>query len=160
MAYRALEDITVEEIGAAGVPPDEAERLHAGLRRILLESGSSGPEAWDAISKRLLSPDLPFPLHQMMYYGCYVGFDSEPPPAWIPHGLVANALDTLSLPKGSAIAIDMQMTVTAVIIYLAIILAGYVVVSIADSFAPNEIATRLKIANAKAIFTQVKISCL
>ncbi|RRT47542.1 hypothetical protein BHE74_00039337 [Ensete ventricosum] len=74
--------------------------------------------------------------------------------------LVANALDTLSLPKGSAIAIDMQMTVTAVIIYLAIILAGYVVVSIADSFAPNEIATRLKIANAKAIFTQVKISCL
>ncbi|RRT47543.1 hypothetical protein B296_00037311 [Ensete ventricosum] len=71
MAYRALEDIMVEEIGAAGVPPDEAERLHAGLRRILLESGSSGPEAWDAISKRLLSPDFPFPLHQMMYYGCY-----------------------------------------------------------------------------------------
>ncbi|CAL9057221.1 probable acyl-activating enzyme 17, peroxisomal [Musa acuminata AAA Group] len=284
MAYRPLEDITVEEIGAAGVPPDEAERLHACLRRILLETGSSGPEAWDAISKRLLSPDLPFPLHQMMYYGCYVGFDSEPPPAWIPNEecaastntgrllqrrgkellglrykdpissftdfqefsvanpeaywkmifeemgisfsvppscilrdhdsypggqwmpgahlnaaslclslndkrglddvvilwrdegddslpvhtmtlkelrtqvwLVANALDTLSLPKGSAIAIDMQMTVTAVIIYLAIILAGYVVVSIADSFAPNEIATRLKIANAKAIFTQDSI---
>lgn len=49
----------------------------------------------------------------------------------------------------------MPMTETAVISYLAIVLAGYVVVSIADSFAPTEISTRLKISNAKAIFTQV-----
>ncbi|KAJ8630448.1 hypothetical protein MRB53_023771 [Persea americana] len=68
--------------------------------------------------------------------------------------LVANALETLGLKKGSAIAIDMPMNVTAVIIYLAIVLAGYVVVSIADSFAPREISLRLKISNAKAIFTQ------
>ncbi|KAJ6794858.1 putative acyl-activating enzyme 17, peroxisomal [Iris pallida] len=68
--------------------------------------------------------------------------------------LVANALDMLGLAKGSSVAIDMPMTVTAVIIYLAIVLAGYVVVSIADSFAPTEISTRLKISNAKAIFTQ------
>ncbi|KAL5987576.1 putative acyl-activating enzyme 17, peroxisomal [Asimina triloba] len=67
---------------------------------------------------------------------------------------VANALDTLGLAKGSSIAIDMPMNVTAVIIYLAVVLAGYVVVSIADSFAPREIATRLNISNAKAIFTQ------
>ncbi|XP_004294995.1 PREDICTED: probable acyl-activating enzyme 18, peroxisomal [Fragaria vesca subsp. vesca] len=69
--------------------------------------------------------------------------------------LVANALDqdgTFS--KGDAIAIDMPMTVSAVIIYLAIILAGYVVVSIADSFAVNEIATRLRVSKAKGIFTQ------
>lgn len=69
--------------------------------------------------------------------------------------IVANSLETLGLKKGSAIAIDMPMNVTAVIIYLAIILAGYVVVSIADSFAPREISLRLKISNAKAIFTQV-----
>lgn len=68
--------------------------------------------------------------------------------------LVAHALETLGLPKGSAIAIDMPMNVTAVIVYLAIVLAGYVVVSIADSFAPREISLRLKISNAKAIFTQ------
>ncbi|KAF6169027.1 hypothetical protein GIB67_038524 [Kingdonia uniflora] len=68
--------------------------------------------------------------------------------------LVAHALETLGLDKGSAIAIDMPMNVTAVIIYLSIVLAGYVVVSIADSFAPLEISTRLKISNAKAIFTQ------
>lgn len=67
--------------------------------------------------------------------------------------LVANALDTM-FRKGDAIAIDMPMTCTAVIIYLAIILAGYVVVSIADSFAANEIATRMKISKAKGIFTQ------
>lgn len=54
----------------------------------------------------------------------------------------------------------MPMTVTAVIIYLAIVLAGYVVVSIADSFASHEISSRLKISNAKAIFTQVIFSIL
>lgn len=72
--------------------------------------------------------------------------------------LIANALDTLGLPKESGVAIDMPMNVTAVLIYLAIVLAGYVVVSIADSFAPKEITTRLTIANAKLIFTQVSIS--
>ncbi|XP_065870390.1 probable acyl-activating enzyme 17, peroxisomal [Euphorbia lathyris] len=68
--------------------------------------------------------------------------------------LVAYALDALILEKGSAIAIDMPMDVNSVVIYLAIVLAGYVVVSIADSFAPIEISTRLRISGAKAIFTQ------
>lgn len=67
--------------------------------------------------------------------------------------LVANALDT-TFTKGDAIAIDMPMTVNAVIIYLAIVLAGFVVVSIADSFAAKEIATRLRVSNAKGILTQ------
>ncbi|KAL5708512.1 putative CoA ligase ccl12 [Ranunculus cassubicifolius] len=67
--------------------------------------------------------------------------------------LVANALDA-SFSKGDTIAIDMPMTVTAVIIYLAIVLAGCVVVSIADSFAAKEIATRLRVSKAKGIFTQ------
>lgn len=68
--------------------------------------------------------------------------------------MVANALDNM-FSKGDAIAIDMPMTVTAVVIYLAIVLAGFVVVSIADSFAAKEIAARLRVPNAKAIFTQV-----
>ncbi|KAJ7540403.1 hypothetical protein O6H91_10G013200 [Diphasiastrum complanatum] len=70
---------------------------------------------------------------------------------------VANALDGLGLQRGDAIAIDMPMDVFAVIIYLAIILAGYVVVSIADSFVSNEIATRIRISKAKCIFTQDNI---
>jgi acyl-coenzyme A synthetase/AMP-(fatty) acid ligase len=68
---------------------------------------------------------------------------------------VAKAIDALELPKGSAIAIDMPMDVNAVVIYLAIVLAGYVVVSIADSFAAPAISMRLKLSEAKAIFTQV-----
>ncbi|XP_010673494.2 probable CoA ligase CCL12 isoform X1 [Beta vulgaris subsp. vulgaris] len=67
--------------------------------------------------------------------------------------LVANALDA-TFAKGDVIAIDMQMTPNAVIIYLAIILSGRIVVSIADSFAAKEIATRLRISKAKGIFTQ------
>ncbi|XP_071697584.1 probable CoA ligase CCL12 [Rutidosis leptorrhynchoides] len=67
--------------------------------------------------------------------------------------LVANALRLL-FTKGDPIAIDMPMTVTAVILYLAIVYSGFVVVSIADSFAAKEIATRLRVSNAKAIFTQ------
>lgn len=47
----------------------------------------------------------------------------------------------------------MPMTDWSVAIYLGIVLAGCNVVSIADSFAPPEIATRLNIAGAKAVFT-------
>ncbi|CAL0329866.1 unnamed protein product [Lupinus luteus] len=71
--------------------------------------------------------------------------------------LVASAIDA-TFSRGDAIAIDMQMTANAVIIYLAIVLAGCVVVSIADSFAPKEIEARLRISKAKGIFTQDFIS--
>uniref|UniRef100_A0A0D2ZQV4 AMP-dependent synthetase/ligase domain-containing protein n=2 Tax=Brassica oleracea var. oleracea TaxID=109376 RepID=A0A0D2ZQV4_BRAOL len=71
--------------------------------------------------------------------------------------LTAHALNALGLEEESAIAIDMPMNVESVIIYLAIVLAGHVVVSIADSFSPREISTPLKISKAKAIFTQQKV---
>ena len=67
--------------------------------------------------------------------------------------MVSNALKVL-FSKGDLIAIDMPMTVTAVILYLAIVYSGLVVVSIADSFAAKEIATRLRVSKSKAIFTQ------
>ncbi|KAJ3677501.1 hypothetical protein LUZ60_003225 [Juncus effusus] len=280
--YQALDKITAEEIAAVGVPLQEAERIQEALGGVLREQGGvSGPATWREICERVLTPELPFSIHQMMYYGCYRSFKSSTPPAWIPnlddalstnigrllqkHGNeilgsgytdpisnfsefqkfsisnpedywkmifeemeikfskepscilcenskypggqwlcgafinsasnclkakkgrsladvavtwrdegcdssplntmslkelkaqvchVANALDTLGLEKGSAIAIDMPMNVTSVVIYLAIVLAGYVVVSIADSFAPAEISTRLSISKTKAIFTQ------
>ncbi|ESQ31857.1 hypothetical protein EUTSA_v10003719mg [Eutrema salsugineum] len=68
--------------------------------------------------------------------------------------LAAHALSALDLEEESAIAVDMPMNVESVVIYLAIVLAGHIVVSIADSFSPREISTRLKISKAKAIFTQ------
>ncbi|CAL8471383.1 g10925 [Coccomyxa elongata] len=66
----------------------------------------------------------------------------------------AAALRLAGHTPGQAIAIDMPMTVEAVVAYFGIVLAGCAAVSIADSFAPAEIAMRLRISNAAAIVTQ------
>ncbi|MCH7668426.1 MAG: AMP-binding protein [Acidobacteria bacterium] len=58
------------------------------------------------------------------------------------------------LRPGDAVAIAMPMLLEAVVAYLGIIYAGGIAVSIADSFAPDEIATRLRISDTKAIVTQ------
>ncbi len=67
---------------------------------------------------------------------------------------VAAALEAAGYAPGDALAIDMPMTYTSVLVYLGIVAFGAAAVSIADSFAPGEIATRLRIASAKGIFTQ------
>ncbi len=67
---------------------------------------------------------------------------------------IANSLRSINVQQGDFIAIDMPMSLEAVAIYLAGIKAGNPVVTIADSFAPKEIAVRLKITNPKVIFTQ------
>ncbi len=66
---------------------------------------------------------------------------------------VANSLVDAGYKVGDALGVVMPMTDWSVAIYLGIVLAGCNVVSIADSFAPPEIATRLNIAGAKAVFT-------
>lgn len=68
--------------------------------------------------------------------------------------LVAASLKRRGFKPGDALAILMPMTAEAVAIYLGIIKAGCVVVGIADSFRPKEIATRLRLGNALAVFTQ------
>ena len=70
---------------------------------------------------------------------------------------VANGLVEAGFQPGDAIAVNVPMHVESVAIYLGIIKAGGVVISIADSFAPDEIQMRLRIANAKGIFTQDSI---
>ena len=67
---------------------------------------------------------------------------------------VAVALRALGCCPGDAVAIDLPLTVEAVVAYLGIVLAGCAVVSIADSFVAREIAARLRISGARAIFTQ------
>ena len=71
---------------------------------------------------------------------------------------VANGLVGIGMEPGDAVAVDMPMNAESVAIYLGIVKAGCVVVGIADSFAPDEIATRLRIGKAKAIFTQDSIN--
>jgi len=68
---------------------------------------------------------------------------------------IANAIgQKLNLGKGDPIGICMPMTPESVAIYLGIVKAGCVVVSIADSFSAIEIETRCRLSGAKAIFTQ------
>ncbi len=71
---------------------------------------------------------------------------------------VANGLVEIGIEPGDAVAVDMPMNAESVAIYLGIVKAGCAVVGIADSFAPDEIATRLRIGNATAIFTQDSIN--
>ncbi|EFJ52583.1 hypothetical protein VOLCADRAFT_120325 [Volvox carteri f. nagariensis] len=48
----------------------------------------------------------------------------------------------------------MPMTPSAVCLYMAAVLAGCVVVSVADSFSPGELRTRLDVSGAVGVFTQ------
>ena len=66
---------------------------------------------------------------------------------------VSNSVVAAGFKPGDALAVLMPMTELSVAIYLGVIQAGCAIVSIADSFAPPEIATRLQISNAKAVFT-------
>lgn len=66
---------------------------------------------------------------------------------------VSNGLRRHGYAPGDPIAIVMNMRVESVGIYLGIIQAGCVAVSIAESFAPPEIRRRLEISKAKAVFT-------
>ena len=73
---------------------------------------------------------------------------------------IANALEALELNKEDAIAIDMPMNVNTVTEYWAIILARCIVVPFPDSFVADEIALRIQLSKAKALFTQVYVSTL
>lgn len=67
---------------------------------------------------------------------------------------VAANLKRLGFSAGDPLAIIMPMTAEAVAIYLGIIMTGAIVVGIADSFQPREIAQRLKTSRARAVFVQ------
>ena len=69
-------------------------------------------------------------------------------------GRVANGLAELGMKADDSVAINMPMTVESVAIYLGAVAAGCPVVTVADSFAPAEIAVRLGIGQARCIFTQ------
>ncbi len=70
---------------------------------------------------------------------------------------VANGLLARGCEPGDRVAIAMPMTVEAVAAYLGIVWVGGVVVSIADSFARDEIATRLRITDTDTVITQDRI---
>jgi len=67
---------------------------------------------------------------------------------------VASSLSERGFKPGDPLAMVLPMTADSVAVYLGIIKAGCVVVGIADSFRPKEIASRLRIAKAVGVFTQ------
>lgn len=69
-------------------------------------------------------------------------------------GAFAEGLKRLGVQPGDRVAIAMPMNDYAVVAYLGIVAAGAVVVSIADSFAPSEIAVRFSITEPVAVVTQ------
>jgi acetyl-CoA synthetase len=67
---------------------------------------------------------------------------------------IGNSFQKKGFRPGDAIAIYMPMTCEAVASYLGAIFAGLQVVTIADSFAPQEIKIRLDIIPVKIVLTQ------
>ena len=66
---------------------------------------------------------------------------------------VANGLREHGFDPGARIALYMPMNIECVAAYLGIVRAGCAVISIADSFAPQEVGRRLEIAEADGIIT-------
>ena len=99
-------------------------------------------------------PDSPAIIHQLE--GDKLKITTVAELAILTNRVAAN-IKRLGFKRGDALAILMPMTVEAVAIYLGIINAGGVAVGIADSFRPREIASRLRLANVKLVFTQEAI---
>lgn len=70
---------------------------------------------------------------------------------------VARGLRAMGLNPGDPVAVFMPMTAESVSVYLGIVLSGCVVVSIADSFSESQVASRLRISGAKAVFTVTSV---
>lgn len=68
---------------------------------------------------------------------------------------VAGGIVRAGFAGGERIAICMPMGPEAVAIYLGIVKAGCAVISVAESFSPQEVQARLEIAGASGVFTQV-----
>ncbi len=66
---------------------------------------------------------------------------------------LAGGLRRYGFARGDGIAVYMPMTAECVAAYLAIVKAGCYVVSIADSFSPEEVKRRIHIGGAKGIVT-------
>lgn len=83
MVYKSLDSVTVKDVEALGISSELAQEIHKKVTDIVHNYGSATLETWNRISKHVLTPNLPFFLHQTLYYGCYKDFGPDPP-AWIP----------------------------------------------------------------------------
>ena len=68
------------------------------------------------------------------------------------HGLAEHGLE-----PGDSVALYMPMTPECVVAYLGTVRSGCRVVSIADSFSSEELASRMEIAAARAVVTVAEL---
>jgi len=66
---------------------------------------------------------------------------------------VANGLDAMGLGERDPVALYLPMTPEAVAIYLGVIRSGRCVVGVADASAAPDLANKIRISGAKAVFT-------
>jgi len=124
----------------AGSDPERPDWL-PGARMNIVQSCFTAPE--DAVAIVYARAGQ---LHRMTYGQLRAAVDR------FAHGFVA-----ADFGPGDRVAIAMPMTIESVIAYLGVVLAGGVVVSIADSFAPHEITTRLGLTEPVATVTQDRV---
>ncbi len=118
-------------------PPDDPVWLR-GARMNIVNSCFTAPDERTAVVYRRNGAD-----HRMSYGELRALVDR-----------FANGLTAHGIGVRDRVAIAMPMTVESVVAYLGTVAAGAVVVSIADSFAPHEIATRLRLTDPKITITQ------
>ncbi|KAF4398802.1 hypothetical protein G4B88_028165 [Cannabis sativa] len=66
--YKSLDSVVASDFIALGITPEVAETLHGRLAEIVCNYGAATPQTWINIANHILSPDLPFSLHQMLFY--------------------------------------------------------------------------------------------
>jgi acetyl-CoA synthetase len=133
IVFRTLPTVPLDPSGGVEQP-----RFFPGARLNIVESCFAAPGDQVAIVH-----DTHGTLERVTYDGLRTAVDR-----------VANGLLAAGFQPGDRIAIAMAMSVESVYAYLGIVAFGGVVVSIADSFAPHEIETRLGITDAVGVITQ------
>ena len=113
-------------------------RWFPGARMNIVDSCFTAPEDRIAVVYRSDGE-----VHRMTYGELRSGIDR-----------FADGMARRGIGVGDRVAIAMPMTIESVIAYLGIVATGAVVVSIADSFAPDEIARRLEITGPVLIVTR------
>uniref|UniRef100_A0A1D1ZX96 Acetyl-coenzyme A synthetase N-terminal domain-containing protein n=1 Tax=Auxenochlorella protothecoides TaxID=3075 RepID=A0A1D1ZX96_AUXPR len=88
MGIRDLRDLTMDDLMACKMTAQEAGPTAMRLKEVLEGADALPlPQLWRLVSKHVLHPDLPFPLHVKLYKAAYAGWDGEaqgPPPSWVP----------------------------------------------------------------------------
>ncbi|CAI5458474.1 unnamed protein product [Closterium sp. Yama58-4] len=85
-----LAALALPHLTAAGLPPQRAEPFLRALTALLHScavNGLSIPATWQHVARSLLRPDVPFPVHELLYASAFATWRERalgPPPVWTP----------------------------------------------------------------------------